>query len=160
MNQRIQRRHFTDVLFVLILFLMFTASALAVIILGARVYQTTSLRMQNNYTERTALAYVSEKIRHFDQGNAVSLGELNGIPALHLSQDIEGAPYVTYIYFHDNALKELLVKADQEVSLEQGSRIVELADFSMEETQDGFYQLLAVDESGEKLSLYIRPKSM
>ena len=159
MEQKNARKHSTDILFVLVLFLVFTSAALAVILLGARVYQRTSARMESNYTIRTAVSYVSEKIRHADESGAISLGELDGIPALTLSQEIEGTSYVTYLYFQNGALKELLTEASREASSEQGTAIVSLKNFSMEETDDGFYLLQAEDAEGEVLSLYIRPRT-
>ena len=121
MNRNPARKHSTDILFVLVLFLVFTSSALAVILLGARVYQSTSSRMESNYNVRTALAYVSEKIRQNDESGAVSLCELDGIPALTLSQRMGDTSYITYLYFQDGALKELLTEASREVSAEQGT---------------------------------------
>lgn len=53
MDLKNARKHSTDILFVLLLFLVFTSSALAVILLGAKVYQNTASRMENNYTVRT-----------------------------------------------------------------------------------------------------------
>ena len=105
MNRNPARKHSTDILFVLVLFLVFTSSALAVILLGARVYQSTSSRMDSNYNVRTALAYVSEKIRQNDESGAVSLCELDGIPALTLSQRMEDTSYITYLYFQDGAFQ-------------------------------------------------------
>ena len=139
MNRNPARKHSTDILFVLVLFLVFTSSALAVILLGARVYQSTSSRMESNYNVRTALAYVSEKIRQNDESGAVSLCELDGIPALTLSQRMEDTSYITYLYFQDGALKELLTEASREVSAEQGTAIISLKSFSVRETDDGFY---------------------
>ena len=130
MNRNPARKHSTDILFVLVLFLVFTSSALAVILLGARVYQSTSSRMESNYNVRTALAYVSEKIRQNDESGAVSLCELDGIPALTLSQRMEDTSYITYLYFQDGALKELLTEASREVSAEQGTAIISLKSFS------------------------------
>ena len=129
MNRNPARKHSTDILFVLVLFLVFTSSALAVILLGARVYQSTSSRMESNYNVRTALAYVSEKIRQNDESGAVSLCELDGIPALTLSQRMEDTSYITYLYFQDGALKELLTEASREVSAEQGTAIISLKAF-------------------------------
>lgn len=159
MHQKPVRKHYTDVPFVLVLFLVFTASALAVILLGARVYQNTSSHMQSNYTSRTALAYVSEKIRHADESGAVALGELDGIPALILTQEIDGVSYSTYLYFQDQELKELLAETSRKVTAEQGNAVVSLKDFSMEETDDGFYFFQAQDTNGETLSLYLHPRS-
>ena len=138
MDLKNARKHSTDILFVLLLFLVFTSSALAVILLGAKVYQDTASRMESNYTVRTALAYVTEKIRHADESGAISPGELDGLPALILSQEIEGTSYRTYLYFQDGALKELLTEASREVTPEQGTVIVSLAGFSIEKTEDGF----------------------
>ena len=151
MDLKNARKHSTDILFVLLLFLVFTSSALAVILLGAKVYQNTASRMESNYTVRTALAYVTEKIRHADESGAISPGELDGLPALILSQEIEGTSYRTYLYFQDGAFKEL--------TPEQGTVIVSLAGFSIEKTEDGFYSVRAEDANGEVLSAYIRPRT-
>ena len=159
MKQKIYRRPVADVLFVLILFLVFTLCSLSVVLVGARVYQSTSSRMNENYTIRTALAYVSEKMRHYDQADSVFSSKLDKIPALAFSQEINGESYTTYIYFHDNALKELLVKTSSHPSPEQGTRIVELEDFSYEELSQGFYRLTATDFGGESFSMLLKPKS-
>lgn len=159
MDLKNARKHPTDILFVLLLFLVFTSSALAVILLGAKVYQNTASRMESNYTVRTALAYVTEKIRHADESGAISPGELDGLPALILSQEIEGTSYRTYLYFQDGALKELLTESSREVTPEQGTAIVSLAGFSIEKTEDGFYSVRAEDANGEVLSAYIRPRT-
>ena len=153
MDLKNARKHSTDILFVLLLFLVFTSSALAVILLGAKVYQNTASRMESNYTVRT------EKIRHADESGAISPGELDGLPALILSQEIEGTSYRTYLYFQDGALKELLTEASREVTPEQGTVIVSLAGFSIEKTEDGFYSVRAEDANGEVLSAYIRPRT-
>lgn len=79
MDLKNARKHSTDILFVLLLFLVFTSSALAVILLGAKIYQNTASRMESNYTVRTALAYVTEKIRHADESGTISPGELDGL---------------------------------------------------------------------------------
>ena len=47
MDLKNARKHSTDILFVLLLFLVFTSSALAVILLGAKVYQNTASRMES-----------------------------------------------------------------------------------------------------------------
>ena len=94
-----------------------------------------------------------------DESGAISPGELDGLPALILSQEIEGTSYRTYLYFEDGALKELLTEASREVTPEQGTAIVSLAGFSIEKTEDGFYSVRAEDANGEVLSAYIRPRT-
>lgn len=159
MKKRTESRSMMDVLFVLILFLVFTASALTVILVGAKVYESTASHMEDNYTVRTALAYISEKIRQFDEQDAVSITDLQGTPAVTLSQEIEGTDYCTYLYFYDQALCELFIKASSEPSLSGGNRIIELQDFSMQELSEGIYEFTAVSQEGETLRLLIHPKS-
>lgn len=64
----------------------------AVILLGAKVYQNTASRMESNYTVRTALAYVTEKIRHADESGAISPGELDGFPPSSFPRKLRGLP--------------------------------------------------------------------
>lgn len=159
MKQKSFQRPVADVLFVLILFLTFAASALTVVLLGAKVYESTSARMEDNYTARTALAYISEKIRHFDTKDAVSVRELDGTSALVLSEEIDGIPYDTWLYFHEEMLCELFIKASSTVSPDDGTPIVELKDFSIAEMEAGFYEFTAVSPNEETLRLLIHPKS-
>jgi hypothetical protein len=154
-----QKRPVTDVLFVLILFLTFTLSALTVVLLGARAYESTQQGMDDNYTVRTALAYVSEKIRQADSQNAISLTKISQIPALALSSSAEEKNYMTYLYYYEGFLRELLIEKSRDFTLEQGSPIAALSSFVIESLPGGFYRLTASSETGSSLSLLIRPKS-
>ena len=64
MNNRNQEKHFiVDILFVLALFGVFAVSALALVTIGADVYQHTVEDMGVNYESRTAVSYILEKVR-------------------------------------------------------------------------------------------------
>ena len=71
-----------DVLFTLALFCVFCASALAVVLIGADVYTSTARNMDQNFSARTAVSYVAEKVRQSDAAGAVALGEIGGGQAL------------------------------------------------------------------------------
>ena len=102
-----EQTHATDLLFSLGLLCLFTISALTVLLIGAHVYKQTALDMKTNYTTRTALTYVAEKIRQHDSADSISLGTIEDVPALELAESIDGISYITYIYEDENALKEL-----------------------------------------------------
>ena len=55
-----QKRHAIDFLFPVTVFFVFTISALTVILLAARIYQSTTDDSQRNYTSGTALSYLTE----------------------------------------------------------------------------------------------------
>lgn len=153
------KKHTVDFLFAILLFLLFTASALMVILIGGKVYQSSSSRMEQNYTVRTALSYLTEKIRQSDTSGAIELSHIDGTPALILRQEIDGVSYSTYIYGHDHSLKELFIKSSSPVSPDMGSSIVDLESISMEELEDGFFRLTAVDHAGNSISTLVHPQS-
>ena len=66
MQVKQERNHIVDVLFVLALFVVFTLSALVLVILGANVYRQTVSYMDENYEARTAYSYLTEKVRQND----------------------------------------------------------------------------------------------
>ena len=76
MRFRTKRRHMIDFLFPVALFFVFALSALTVLLLAARIYQSTTENSSLNYTSRTGLSYISEKIHQNDLGGHVSIGIL------------------------------------------------------------------------------------
>lgn len=89
--------HITDLLFSLGLLCLFTISSLTVLLIGAHVYKQTALDMKTNYTTRTALTYVAEKVRQHDSTSSISLGTLEDAPALELSESL--AAFLTLLIF-------------------------------------------------------------
>ncbi len=150
-------RHIVDILFVLALFAVFAASALMLVIIGANVYQQTVSDMDTHYAERTAYAYVSEKLRQNDTADAVSIGQLDGVPALILTEEINGESFCTYLYLYDGYLKELFVRKDSfsgDNILTAGQNILPLSSFSVEYAGDRLVKLSMDTGSGHVMTLY------
>ena len=102
-----QKRHAIDFLFPVTVFFVFTISALTVILLAARIYQSTTDDSQRNYTSGTALSYLTEKLRQNDREDGIFLDELDGTQAVVLLQETDDASYLTYLYAWDGQLREL-----------------------------------------------------
>ena len=98
MNLFSQKRHAIDFLFPVTVFFVFTISALTVILLAARIYQSTTDDSQRNYTSGTALSYLTEKLRQNDREDGIFLDELDGTQAVVLLQETDDASYLTYLY--------------------------------------------------------------
>ena len=82
-NHQKQEKHFiVDILFVLALFGVFAVSALALVTIGADVYQHTVEDMGVNYESRTAVSYIMEKVRQNDTADSIFLTDLENVPAL------------------------------------------------------------------------------
>ena len=152
MNEN-RQRHSISGLFTMILLLLFAFSTLSLVLLGSRIYKNGVSYLNRNYTTRTAVAYVTEKIRQHDEKDTVSLSELDGIPSLLLKDTIDGNSFLTYIYFYDGALRELFIRSSMEPSPDMGSRIVALGDFSVTVSPDlkDTLLILAAGEEGHSL---------
>ena len=140
-----QKRHAIDFLFPVTVFFVFTISALTVILLAARIYQSTTDDSQRNYTSGTALSYLTEKLRQ----NEIFLDELDGTQAVVLRQETADASYLTYLYAWDGQLRELYVKEGATLSPSAGKSILPVKEFSVEETENQVITFRCTNTSGK-----------
>ena len=108
--QQKQPKHIIDILFVIALFCLFALSAIFLISIGADIYGKTVNNMESNFDARTALAYVTEKIRQSDQKDQITIGKLDDCQALIITSQSADSVYYTYLYEYDGQLKELMVR--------------------------------------------------
>lgn len=153
------RTHVTDILFTLSLFCLFTACAFLVVLTGIQVYRTTVSDMEENYSSKTALSYVTEKIRQHDFAGGVSVVSLKGENALVLKDQADGETYLTYIYAYEDYLWELSVKEGTPVSRDMGQKIIQVQDFSVEKKENGFFELSASDSRQNPLTILFHLRS-
>jgi len=153
-------RHMVDFLFALALFCVFAATALLVVLIGARVYKSTVDGMNINFDRRTSLSYVATKVRQFDHDGAVTIEDLNGTPVLAMRQSVGEATYLTMVYYHDGALRErsvneVLIKEGGGLSAADGNIVMYLQDFSMHELAPGLFSFVSVDRNGTPSELVV-----
>lgn len=159
MKSKRNASHMIDMLFTLGLLLVFAASALAVVLIGAHVYKTTAANMDTNYTSRTSLSYAAEKIRQHDESGSIFTGKVEDEDALILLETIDGKEYATYIYEDDGMLKELFTDKNTSVQKKLGDAILEVQNFTIEALEGGFIRFTATDKENHTLSLLIHPQS-
>lgn len=159
MKFRTKRKHIIDFIFPIALFVVFALCALTVLLLAARIYQSTTENSSLNYTSRTGLSYISEKIHQNDVNGNVSIGELDGTPALLMEQTYDDAVYYTYIYTYNGELKELFVKDNASADLSAGKTILEVETFSMEEAGENLLRFRCVDKNDLEASIIVSIKS-
>lgn len=141
----------------LALFCVFALLALSVLLFGARAYKSVAERMDDNYLYRTAMSYISNKVRQHDAAGAVTLSELNGIPALALAAGDAGGKYQTLIYYSNGAIRELFAAKGVSIDPDSGSEIVSAEGISFETSAGGL--TVTIEGAGgdsEKLFLAIR----
>lgn len=128
--------HTADAVFALILFCAFAISMLMVLTTGAQSYQNVRSSVENRYSEETGVSYIVMKLRHYDDTDCtVEIGDVDGIPALCMTETYDGTDYVTSIYFYNGYVMELYTEAGYGFLPEDGFQIVEAQglDFSIED---------------------------
>lgn len=112
-----------EIIFPVVLFLVFTLSSLFIILYAARTYKQLVEESNIEYEHSTSLAYVSKKVQSGDENGNISIGNLKGNKAIIMKQEIEGTPYITYIYVYDGKLRELFT-ADNGNNLDPSAGMV------------------------------------
>lgn len=101
---------------------------------AAGTYKEIGSKMEEQYTIRTALGYLSAKVRQSDTAGAVSLTRLGSTQALLLREEIDGEAYETYIYCFEGQIRELFSQAGASLEPGDGMAVIpaDSLDFSME----------------------------
>lgn len=141
-------KHHMDGLAALLLFAVFAASILAVLLTGAGAYRRLTLRDQQAYAQRTAVQYVAQRVRQAP--GAVAVEDFHGADALVLES---GDGYVTRVYCWNGSLMELYCAGDLDLNPEDGEKVMEAA--SLELTLDQGLLTARVD-GGPRLYLSLR----
>lgn len=114
-----------DVILGLALVCVFAACLLLALTAGAGIYKDVSAVMDEQFTSRTALGYVTAKLHQSDVSGAVSITRLDGVEALHISEEIDGAEYSTYVYCWDGSIMELFCPAGESLLPSDGERVAD-----------------------------------
>ncbi|NCB50557.1 MAG: DUF4860 domain-containing protein [Clostridia bacterium] len=123
-----------DVIAGLFLVCVFAASLFFTLASGARIYKDVSAVMEEQYTSRTALGYVTAKLHQSDAAGCVSLETLGEVPALVISEEFDGVLYKTFVYCWDGYITELFCPASEPLLPSDGLPVIaaEKLEFSIE----------------------------
>lgn len=151
-----KKSNLTGVL-VLLVFAVFMVSVLLVLLSGANTVQSLTHRDQRTYHHRTAVQYVTTRIRQADSHGAVAVDNAEEISTLILTEKIENVPYETRVYCYDGYLREMFCEAGIVLPPEFGEEILPMEAFQV--VLDGSSiraELSLPDGSKENLILLLR----
>lgn len=146
------RKHMIDILFPIMLWAILLICSVFAMILGIHFYEKTTNRISSNYETRTALSYLREKIHQNDQCESISISSFDGAEALVFEETYGDLLYRTYIYEYENALWELMVQDGVNASLKDGTKILDVDDFSMKETSSGIFTFSCTNQAGNTVT--------
>lgn len=118
-----------------VLFAVFALCILFVLLTGAKAYRAITERDNAAFDSRTAVQYISTRVRQGDGGGMLTAGELNGCSALILTEDVEGETYHTFVYVYEGFLCELFTAANSGLGAADGEKLFPLESLAF--TQDG-----------------------
>lgn len=129
----------TDSVFVLAIFCFFTASALAVLILGASVYKNIAGKSMEGHDERICLSYIWTKVKNAD--NTVYVGDFCERSALFITEEYDSVQYHTAIYLDDGWVRELFCEVGLEFLPEDGMPVIEVESLDFEQLDNGLIKV-------------------
>lgn len=150
-----RRANKIDSIFVIAIFTVFAFTAFLLILIGAKQYKHTAATMDSNYETRTISSYLIEKVRQNDNSSAITTCELEGIPALAFKDTENDVTYITYIYYYEDALREIMVTADSVFSLSSGQKIIKTAGFYPEFLDSDLLKITISTLDGNTKDLYL-----
>ena len=158
MKNKARENHIIDLIFALSLFAGFVISSIFIVLLGARCYEGVSARMNANYTSRTAITYMTEKLRHRDVTGCTNIVNIDELPVIYLMRQDGAGIERTYIYSYEGYLRELSLSGEEEVDLSQGQPLIALKSFSARKISGSVYYISLTDTNGNTDYAYICEK--
>lgn len=155
MKYRKHQKNSISSLMALLVFGIFAVCILAVLLLGADIYESLSARDQKAYGERTGVQYLASRVRQAECGEQIWLDRIGSSDALVIPEQIEGERYQTWVYCYDGWLREYFTEEGLEKpEPELGEEVLEAE--SLELTlEDGLLEAVFT-VNGEKLELVIQ----
>lgn len=145
MSHNSEKGQAVNILFTMLLFLVFVLSALFTVLIGGKVYENINTRMNENFTGSTAISYIANKVRQGDSAGMVTVETIEGHEVLQLAQQINGEQYMTWIYFDQGEIKELFTDVNSGLTLQDGMPILECEGLLLSQTG----RLLNVETTGK-----------
>lgn len=146
--------HSMDTVFVLILFAVFVITALFISTSGALAYKNAVSQMETRFNRQTCISYITAKLRANNEAGKISIGELDGISALCITDTIGDEKYVTYIYQCDGMVREMFCNAEISLDPNTGSALTEAK--ALEFSRDGnLFTVSLTDNDDNVITVYV-----
>ena len=116
-------QHSMQGVFVFVLLGLFAVMSTLMVLLGAQMYRNTVDRSTANNEDRVLSAYVRSMIRAEDTRDAMAVGEYDGVKTLAMREDLDGEPYVSWLYCYDGQMYEYFTSDDGTFNPESGTAI-------------------------------------
>ena len=122
--------------FIIALYLVFAIFTLALTAVSASVYENITSGMEENHSVRTALSYISTKMRQADD-----ITVNNGV--LEIAEE----DCISRIYFHNGYITEHYGEADMEFEADYGEGLIPADSFEITEQNGSIYLEIGINNA-------------
>ncbi|SFH93053.1 protein of unknown function [Pseudobutyrivibrio sp. OR37] len=150
------RRHNIDIVFLMVLFLIFTFSGVSVLLMAVNSYKSVVYANEENGNLRVATSYIREQARAHDEAGAITIDTIDGKACLKLA---EADGVSLYIYEYDGYLMELTAKEGSEATADFGNKILKINNMKLSSDDDKI-EINIEDTSGNAIPVTIGLKSV
>lgn len=148
-------KHNIDIMFLMVLFLIFTFSAVSVLLMAVNSYKSVVYANETNANARTATSFIREEVRQHDSEGLVGVDSMDGVDCIKMSA---ASGYSLYIYEYQGYLMELEAKDGAGATPDFGNKILEINSMKISE-EDGLINVVIQDKSGSDQTVSIGVKS-
>lgn len=149
--------HRLHTLVILILFLVFALSSVSVLMYGTKVYKSVTEKTNENYSLRTGLIYLSNKIKAADK-SSIYMDTYQKVDMLVIPEEIEGQMYETRIYCYNGQLREIFTDVGNDIPLDGGLYITDMKNLTISEKNKWLLEIEAEYEDIGKRKLIVNIK--
>ncbi len=148
-------------IFPMLLFLVFTLSALGIVTFSVQIYRNIVERAEGRFNTETASAYISEKFRNHDQDGSIKVSDYKGNQAISIEETVKDVPFITYIYVYDGYLRELYSETGRvdALSASDGNEILPMEMMNISKISDRLLRVEFTDKEGKMAETYLSLKS-
>lgn len=140
-----------DGLIALLLFGVFAACLLAVLLTGAGAYKRLNTRNEETYTRRTCMQYVANRVHQAARPADVMVESFGSGDCLSI---IDQDEFITRVYYYDGYLMELYNSTSFTFSPQDGERIMEIGGLGLS-LEDGMLTVTVTDNTGQNSEMVL-----
>lgn len=137
---------------------LFAVLSVGLTLLSSGVYRSTAADGAANSAQRTALSYLVNQTRRADEDGCIDLGSFGGVPALRLSEHLDGATYYTYLYCYDGQLRELYTEAGTGLGPADGQAVLPAQALDVQ-AEDGAIRFTVTTADGAVHTAALSPRT-
>lgn len=139
------KKHYAHIMFILLIFMLFTFSGVSALLLAVNSYKNIVDSESETADYRNNVSYLREVVHQKDVDGKLKITKIEGGDAIVIDVSDE---YAQYIYVSDGYLRELLAKKDGDIAPGFGEKIMEATNLKIIQTGK-LLEFELTDENGK-----------